>query len=155
MKRTFLLLMTILMTVCFSSTALAVETPPADQVSDTPFRDSGFWTNRLRTEEFDISYTSYGIEKNSSTSVFVSGTTRTNQTATRVSVLVTVQQWKNNKWNNYDSIDAHVYGGTECSRSDTVSVDSGYYYRVKVTHNAFGDTDSKTKYSYSKSVLVN
>lgn len=154
MKKTFSLLMAILVMVCLSSAALAVEIPPTDQISDDLLRDSGFWTNRFKKEEFDISYTSYGIEKTSSTSVFVSATTETNQTASRVAVLITVQQWTNNKWNNYKSTSNRTYSSTKCSHSDTITVDPGYYYRIKVTHDASNGSALKTLYSYSKSLRV-
>ena len=155
MKMFVWVLLAVLAVVFISSSAIAVEIPPADQISNNLIKDYGSWSNNKRSTEFEISYTSYGIEKTSSTSVFVSGTTETNQTAGRFGVLITVQQWDNNRWNNYKSTSDREYSSTKCSHSDTITVASGYYYRIKVTHTATDNFVDRTLYSYSKSIFVN
>lgn len=155
MKRFFSVCLTLVLLFSFGCSAMALEVPPPDQIADDLVSDHGEWFNPFRSADFAISYTSYGIEKKSSTSVFVAGTTRTNETADVVRVLITVQQWKNNRWNNYDSISNRAYGANECKHSGTIAVDSGYYYRVHVTHEALSGNISPTLHSYSKSTLIN
>jgi hypothetical protein len=87
--------------LAYSSVAFAVEAPPVDQIASNLTGDSGEWLNPLRSSGFAINYTSYSFQKSSSTSIFAAGGTETNQTADSVRVLITVQQWKNNCWNNY------------------------------------------------------
>lgn len=154
MKRFFSVCLALVLLFSCGCSALAVEVPPPDQIADNLISDHGEWFNRFWSDNFDISYTSYGIEKKSSTSVFVAGTTRTNEKADIVCVLITVQQWKNNKWNNYDSISNRSVTSTECKHSDTISVVPGYYYRVHVTHDATQMFESRTLHSYSKSTLI-
>lgn len=154
MKRFISVCLTLTLLFVCSGVAFAVETPPADQIASNLTSDSGEWFNLLRSSDFQISYTSYGIEKTSSTSVYVSGTARTNETASVIGVLITVQRWANNKWNNYKSISGTSVGATSCSRSGTVTVASGYYYRIHVVYDASSGTESQTLNSYSKSVLI-
>lgn len=146
------LALTLLFACC--GIAFAVEAPPADQIASNLTSDSGEWFNLLRSSDFAINYTSYSFQKSSSTSVFSAGTTETNQTADSVRVLITVQQWKNNKWNNYSSTSNRTYNSNACSHSKTITVITGYYYRIHVTHSATLDGTAVSKDSYSKSVMV-
>lgn len=143
----------LLFTCC--GVAFAAETPPADQIASNFTSDSGEWFNLLRSSDFTIIYTSYSFQKSSSTSVFAAGTTETNQTADSVRVLITVQQWANNRWNNYSSTSNRSYSSDTCSHAKTITVASGYYYRIHVTHSATLDDTVVSKNSYSKSVMVN
>ena len=147
------LTLTLLFTCC--RVAFAVEAPPSDQIASNLTSDSGEWFNPLRSSGFAINYTSYSFQKTSSTSVFAAGRTETNQTADSVRVLITVQQWKNNSWNNYTSTSNRTYDSTVCSHSKTITVSSGYYYRIHVTHSATLDGTVISINSYSKSIMVN
>ena len=155
MKRFISVCLAILLVSLFYTSALADNTPPADQIAGNLYSDSGSWINPQKSGGFAISLTAYGIEKRSSTSIFVTGKTMTNQTADRVGVLITVQRWANNRWNNYSSTSNREYSADECNHSKTISVASGYYYRIHVTHTASLDTTSITKHSYSQSIYVN
>ena len=143
-----------LLFVC-SNAAFATEAPPFSQIASNLTSDSGEWFNPLRSSGFAINYTSYSFQKLSSTSIFAAGRTETNQTADAVRVLIIVQQWANNRWNNYTATSNRSYDSTVCSHSQTISVASGYYYRIYVTHSATLDGTVVSKESFSKSVMVN
>ena len=155
MKRFISVCLTIMLLLAYSSVAFAVEAPPVDQIASNLTGDSGEWFNPLRSSGFAINYTSYSFQKSSSTSIFAAGRTETNQTADSVRVLITVQQWKNNCWNNYSATSNRAYDSTVCSHSKTITVASGYYYRIRVTHSATLDGTVVSTRSYSKSVMVN
>ena len=142
-----------LLFACYS-VAFATGAPPVDQIASNLISDSGEWFSPLRSSGFAIDYTSYSFQKSSSTSVFAAGRTETNQTADAVRVLIIVQRWTNNRWNNYISTSNRTYDSTVCSHSKTISVASGYYYRIYVTHSATLDGTVVSKESYSKSVKV-
>ena len=154
MKRFILVCLALALLFACCGPAIAAEAPPANQIASNLTSDSGEWFSTLRSSNFQISYTSYGIEKTSSSSVFVSATARTNETASVIGVLITVQRWANNRWNNYKSISGTSVGATSCSRSGTVSVASGYYYRIHVIYDASSGSNSQTLHRYSKSVLI-
>lgn len=147
------LLLTLLMTlVCVS--ALADDVPPASEISENPNCAETEWYNPLRDDDFKISYTSSGISKKSSTQVSISATTETNKKAYDIGGTMVVQQWKNNKWNNYYSVGFYGADKTSHSGSATVTVESGYYYRLKVSHTASMVGASASATSTTKSILV-
>ena len=155
MKRFISVCLTLTLLFVCCGVAFAVEAPPVDQIASNLTGDNGEWFNLLRSSGFAINYTSYSFQKASSTSVFAAGRTETNQTADSVRVLITVQQWKNNNWNNYTSTSNRTYNSTVCSHSKTITVTSGYYYRIHITHSATLNGTVISTNSYSKSVMVN
>lgn len=148
------LLLTLLMTlVCVS--ALADDVPPASEISEDPNCAETEWYNPLRDDDFKITYVSSGISKNSSTSIQASATTETNKKAANIGGTITVQQWKNNKWNKYHTIGFFGFDSSSYSISKPVTVESGYYYRLSVSHTATNLNDSSAASSTTKSLYVN
>lgn len=146
------LLLTLLMTlVCVS--ALADDVPPASEISEDPNCAETEWYNPTRSDDFKITVVSSSISKTSSTSIKASASTETNQTAGKIGGTIVVQQWKNNKWNKYYTINFSG-SGTSCSKSSSVTVDSGYYYRLHVYHSASTASSSAGVYSTTKSIYV-
>lgn len=148
------LLLTLLMTlVCVS--ALADDVPPASEISENPNCAETEWYNPLRSSDFEITYVFSGISKTSSTSIKASATTETNQKAANIGGTITVQRWKDNKWNKYYTIGFFGSDTTSYSVSKPVTVESGYYYRLSVYHTAsiLGDSDAAS--STTKSLFVN
>lgn len=131
-----------------------VELPPADQISDNPNEASVEWRDKTRSDEFKITYTYASISKASSTSVYVSATTEANSTATVIGGTMYIQQWKDNKWNSYKTLNFINYDSYTSSYSDTVTVDSNYSYRLVVSHSAFKAGDSSYAKSTTTSVKV-
>ncbi|MDO5297902.1 MAG: hypothetical protein Q4F18_00635 [Clostridia bacterium] len=148
------LLLTLLMTlVCVS--ALADDVPPASEISENPNCAETEWYNPLRDDDFKINYVSSGISKESSTSIKATATTETNQKASDIGGTITVQRWKDNKWNKYYTIGFYGYNTSSYSVSKSVTVESGYYYRLSVYHSASITGSSSAVTSTTKSVYVN
>lgn len=147
------LLLTLLMTlVCVS--ALADDVPPASEISENPNCAETEWYNLLRDDDFKLTYVSSGISKTSSTSITATATTESNKKASNIGGTITVQQWKNNKWNKYHTIGFWDSGTSSNSISKPVTVESGYYYRLSVTHSASTLTESAAASSTTKSIYV-
>jgi len=63
MKRFISVCLAILLVSLFYTSALADNTPPADQIAGNLYSDSGSWINPQKSGDFAISLTAYGIEK--------------------------------------------------------------------------------------------
>lgn len=61
-----------------------------------------------------------------------------------VSVMVTVQQFRNDKWYNYTSWQVSNENAYTATISNTIYVDLGYYYRVVSVHGAETDSSSSS-----------
>lgn len=153
---TFLLTLTLLLTNLGAVLAETVSAPPASQISANPEYASvkKFFLGAGDTRDFAITFTISSIGKKSSSSVVVTAVTETNTTAIRVGGAIYVQQWKNNAWRNYTSASFREYDTTRASANRTFSVESGYYYRVKVYHSASDDTGTVQAISTTTSILV-
>lgn len=154
---TFLLTLTLLLTNLGAVLAESVSAPPASQISANPNYASVEKTFSAagETRDFAITFTRSSIGKKSSSSVSVSAVTETNTTAVRLGGTIYVQQWKNNAWTNYTSTSFWNYDTTRASTIKTISVQSGYYYRLKVYHNAVDHSGGTQVVSTTTSILVN
>lgn len=148
------LLLTLLMTlVCVS--ALADDVPPASEISENPNCAETEWYNPLRDDDFKLTYVSSGISKTSSTSITASATTEANEKAASIGGTITVQQWKDNKWNPYKTVGFWGSDVASFSTSKSVTVESGYYYRLSVYHSAKNLGNISAATSVTKSIYVN
>lgn len=95
-----------------------------------------------------------GISKESSKSVYISGSTSCYETCNTVKVNVTLQKLKNGSWCYVTERSHTEYNSTFSSVDDTISVDSGYYYRVVSVHSATKNGKTETGSATSSSVYV-
>ena len=85
------------------------------------------------------------ITKAGTGKIAAGGNTVGQKSVSKITVVVTVQQYKNGSWYNYTSWSATNYNSSYVSTSKTLSVPTGYYYRVGCTHYANSDvSDSYT-----------
>lgn len=153
---TFLLTLTLLLTNLGAVLAETVSAPPASQISANPEYASvkKYFLGAGDTRDFAITFISSSIGKKSSSSVAITAVTESNTTAIRIGGTIYVQQWKNNAWRNYTSTSFWSYDTTRASTGKIVSVESGYYYRIKVYHTASDNTELTQAVSTTTSVLV-
>lgn len=78
------------------------------------------------------------------------GNTVGQSTVSKITVVVTVQQYRNGNWYNYTSWSATNYNSSYVSTSKTLSVPTGYYYRVYCTHYANSDVSG----SYTDGIYI-
>ena len=77
------------------------------------------------------------------------GNTVGQKTVSKITVIVTVERLLNGKWAYYTSWKETNYNSVYVSSSKTLSVPTGYYYRVCCTHYANSDvSDSFTNGIY-------
>ena len=157
MKKVFLIVL-VVVTVFINAIAEDLyNTPPAEQISSNPVCASITWSNSAQKDEegnFAIIFVNDSISKSSSTSVSVFSLTQTNATAGAIIVELCIQRWYNNKWESYSTTGLQAIGTDTCSGSITVSVQSGYYYRLAASHLASQLGQISTVHTYTKSVFV-
>lgn len=153
---TFLLTLTLLLTNLGAVLAETVSAPPANQISANPNYASveKYFPEAGDTRDFAIDFIRSTIGKKSSSSISVSAVTETNTTAIRLGGTIYVQQWKNNSWHNYGSTGFWDYDTTRASTLQTLSVETGYYYRLKVYHTASDNSGTIQVVSTTTSILV-
>ena len=89
------------------------------------------------------------ITKAGTGKIAAGGNTVGQKSVSKITVVVTVQQYKNGSWYNYTTWSATNYNSSYVSTSKTLSVPTGYYYRVGCTHYANSDvSDSYTNGIY-------
>ena len=164
----------LLMVLCFllvggTANAFADEipTPPLSQISSNPNYASVSWRNPAfingnpdgimgtGQDGLQIVFASASISKASSSSVSIYATTESNIESSEIGGIITIQRWINNRWEHYEGYDFWDYFTDECTGAATVGVESGYYYRLSVTHMAGTGYSTKFAYSTTASVLVN
>lgn len=162
MKKTtaFILALVLLLTASLPAFADTMSAPPADQISDDPNHAEFIWRAPILTRdvitEKKIILTHTGIDKVSSTSVSITALTDTSAEANVIYMNMVVQQWKDNKWNNYASSNFSMMNTTSYRATTTKTVESGYYYRLAVMHYAsFIDGTISSYNTYTKSIYVN
>lgn len=101
-----------------------------------------------------ISSTTASISKASSSSVTIKASTSANMTCNMVGGIATIQQWTGSAWVSYKTYSFYGYDRSSYSLSKTVSVASGYSYRLVVTHRAEEGTDESVVRSQTTSVKV-
>lgn len=138
MKKRIAMLIVIVAVLCsiLPTTAIAeeraIEIPPADEIVNADFAEAF-------TMERSTLTGSAKITKMSSTSAKCYGVSEISPSNTQLEVKIVLQQYKDGTWNNYKSA-SKVVVGTKCELTKTFDVASGYYYRVKTTHKAVGET---------------
>ena len=163
MKKIISLLLVIALLLCNGISVLSEEisTPPADQISsDLNFASDSktFLTNgtHSRDDDFAIVYIYSGIAKASSSSVAVFATTTANQSCSTIGGISIVQRWYSNEWQTYDSFSFEDYVVSTVTDIRTISVESGYYYRVTTIHLAISaDATYESAFTTTKSIYVN
>lgn len=78
------------------------------------------------------------------------GNTVGQKTVSKITVDVTVERLVNGKWGYYTSWTATNYNSIYVSSSKTLSVPTGYYYRVYCTHYANSDVSG----SYTDGIYI-
>lgn len=165
MKRTIstILCAILLLFSCTNVFACEANIPPADQISVNPayaydrWESNGFETagNQSRAGEdgLAIMFAESSISPGTG-SVRVSATTETNISADFVGGTVQIQVYRNNNWQAYRTF---VFERIGCSATVTknISVDSGYYYRVVVSHKAITPYSTVYCTTSTRSILVN
>lgn len=126
----------VLALLALCSVALADDMLPTGEMSEDPNSSTVVWHNLERSDEFKLVMGLAQLDKRSSTSAYIYGYTEANEKASTIGGTVTLQQWKNNKWNNYFTLSFNAYDSLSAKGSTVVTVDSGYYYRVVTTHRA-------------------
>ena len=162
MKKVLALVLSLVLMLGGSAAALAETAqaiPPLSQISSNPNSASFTWRSDVSTQDVEkkeICFTEIGISKVSSTSVSISQTTQTNAKAVAIQGWMYVERWYNNRWEEYKTYDFYKGNTTLCETGCTVTVESGYYYRLAVTHIAvFLDSDNSSCNTYSRSIYVN
>lgn len=137
---------------------IAQSIPPLSQISPNPNSATFTWRKDVSTQDVEtkeICYTEIGISKASSSSVSIYQITETNAKAAVIHGLMFVQRWYNNKWEEYTTCEFDKGNTTVCETAYTVNVESGYYYRLAVTHVAiFADGQNSSRNTYSQSLYV-
>ena len=101
-----------------------------------------------------IDSVSSSISKASSTSVSIKAKTVANQAVNSVGGKAVIQRWNNNTWETYKTYNFNAYGSSSCSLNKTVTVASGYNYRLRVSHSAVTASDSDYVTTTTSSVKV-
>ncbi len=143
-----LMIMTLLLTMIISP--ISVEASESDEVGtivdgsellDESVADSsGEYYSRLRGV-----YLMKGtgmISKVSSTMVAASGSTTAHSAVDSITVYVYVEQYTGSSWSNVQSWGVTEYNDYYVATSKFVTVESGYYYRVRTIHAAGGESSS-------------
>lgn len=129
--------------------------PPADQISPDLTHASYSWRNPARmTDEYTITYVESGISPVSG-GLFISATTETSKSVDFVGGVATIQRWENGSWKTYYQCNFGTLDGDHGEMNLTVSVDTGCYYRLVVTHSGEDGIDILMITSTTKAVFVN
>lgn len=95
-----------------------------------------------------------GMSKESSTSVYITAATNCYSTCNSVNAEVTLQKLSGGRW-HYVTSRSKTKSNTDYVKvSDTVSVSSGYYYRVTSTHSATKNGKTESGAATSNSLYV-
>lgn len=124
------------------------------KAADNPICVDGSYLTDEESAEATVGAMSRGVYLKSGSStitkagtgkIAAGGNTVGQKSVSKITVVVTVQQYKNGSWYNYTSWSATNYNSSYVSTSKTLSVPTGYYYRVGCTHYANSDvSDSYT-----------
>lgn len=156
----FLLTLTLMMTNLGTVLADTVSAPPANQISANPNYASVEKTFSVTDEAAtrgkpSITLVRAGISKSSSTSVTISATTESDITSSKIGGHMSVQRWINNSWSTYKTTYFWAYDTYRATSTKTITVPTGYYYRLYVTHVASNNSGTSSKTSITNSVFVN
>jgi len=162
MKKIVVILLTLILTMTNLGTVLAdtVSTPPVNQISANPNfaiveRTYAITDVSGTRGKPSIVFTRAGISKSSSTSVVITAKTESNIVSEKIGGQMSIQRWINNSWNTYRITSFWSYNTAQATTSKTITVPTGYYYRLVVTHVATNVDGSSAKTSTTNGVLVN
>lgn len=162
MKKTLICMLVFVLMFTNLSSILAepVSAPPANQISANPDFAEVEWMLSSEREVGNrgaptIVYLEATIGKSSSTSITISAETDTDIVCAFIGGHVTVQRWINNSWDTYYSYSFWDYNKAIGTTTRTVTVASGYYYRLVVAHVASNADGTVGKQSTTTSILVN
>lgn len=137
---------------------LVVGTQSVVKAADEPICVDGSYLTEDEASEVTVGSMSRGVYLKSGSStitkagtgkIAAGGNTVGQKTVSKITVVVAVQQYKNGNWYHYTSWSATNYNSNYVSSSKTLSVPTGYYYRVYCTHYANSDvSDSYTNGIY-------
>ena len=138
--------------------ALLIGTQQNVQATDIPECVDGSYLTNDDSSEVTVGSTSRGIYLKSGSSNIVragtgkigaGGNTVGQKVVSKITVDVTVERYVNGKWGYYTSWVETNYNSAYVSTSKTLSVPTGYYYRVYCVHYANSDvSDSFTNGIY-------
>lgn len=151
-KTLSLIMAMIMMCVLICSTKSVVN------AADEPICVDGSYLTQEESSEATVGSMTRGIYLKSGSSnvtragtgkIAAGGNTVGQKSVSKITVVVSVQQYKNGSWYYYTSWSATNYNSSYVSSSKTLSVPTGYYYRVCCTHYADSDvSDSFTNGIY-------
>lgn len=151
----------LLVLAMLTSCAIALadnDVPPPDQISSNPNLSMYEWRRPVMTiaedDALSLTRVTGSISKVSSTCVSIRAVTEANKFCTVVGGTMYVEQWKNNAWNSYHSTTFSTVNGYSASATNTVTVESGYYYRLVVKHRASSFGEQAYNVSSTGSILV-
>ena len=143
-----------LIMVMFMVCTLFISTQKNVQAADVPECVDGSYLTNDDSSEVTVGSTSRGIYLKSGSSNIVragtgkigaGGNTVGQKVVSKITVDVTVERYMNGKWGYYTSWVQTNYNSAYVSTSKTLSVPTGYYYRVYCIHYANSDvSDSYT-----------
>ena len=143
-----------LIMVMFMVCTLFISTQKNVQAADVPECVDGSYLTNDDSSEVTVGPTSRGIYLKSGSSNIVragtgkigaGGNTVGQKVVSKITVDVTVERYVNGKWGYYTSWVETNYNSVYVSTSKTLSVPTGYYYRVYCVHYANSDvSDSYT-----------
>ena len=147
-----------LIMVMFMVCTLFISTQKNVQAADVPECVDGSYLTNDDSSEVTVGSTSRGIYLKSGSSNIVragtgkigaGGNTVGQKVVSKITVDVTVERYVNGKWGYYTSWVETNYNSAYVSTSKTLSVPTGYYYRVYCVHYANSDvSDSFTNGIY-------
>lgn len=143
-----------LIMVMFMVCTLFISTQKNVQAADVPECVDGSYLTNDDSSEVTVGSKSRGIYLKSGSSNIVragtgkigaGGNTVGQKVVSKITVDVTVERYVNGKWGYYTSWVQTNYNSAYVSTSKTLSVPTGYYYRVYCVHYANSDvSDSYT-----------
>ena len=147
-----------LIMVMFMVCTLFISTQKNVQAADVPECVDGSYLTNDDSSEVTVGSKSRGIYLKSGSSNIVragtgkigaGGNTVGQKVVSKITVDVTVERYVNGKWGYYTSWVETNYNSVYVSTSKTLSVPTGYYYRVYCVHYANSDvSDSFTNGIY-------
>lgn len=134
-----------------------IEVPPTELISDNPNFSIVDWHLNVMplADELKLTRMTAGISRSDSTHVAVRGVTQANQSCSFIGGNMVIQQWKNNEWNNYTTASYKNFATNEAEGTGRLTVVSGYYYRLKISHYAVNDDSAVFGTTITNGVLVN
>ena len=145
MKKVIAMILTLVMFACFGMTG----TMQAEAANELVCLDGSYLLDDAEESVGDMEISTWGyylksgsstINKPAAGKIGVGGSTTAQRIVGEISVYVKVQRLENGIWRNYHSWEAGKTNAAYVSTSKTLTVPTGYYYRVSCSHYAASDT---------------